>query len=367
MTPQERFLATYELKPVDRLIRQEFYIWGEAIERWKQEGLPEDWQERNLFGFDPSPVLGTSIDLGWCEAPFVPRHEVRVVEERGPYEVEQDSAGRLVLFPKGIRHGVMPQYLKHVVTGWEDWKADVEPRLNPKDATRWAALADHAKQLRESGALEEGVVQQGFIGGYMHLRCLLGPEDLLYAFHDMPDLIHEVMRNWSELMDTAIAKVQEALPLRILYMAEDIAYKTAMLISPKTFREFLMPHYQQLVSNARARTTEKVYFNVDTDGAADQTIDLYLECGMTGMTPFEVAAGQDVVAIGRRYPELVMLGGIDKRVLAQGKREIDRMLDTIIPTMKARGGYIPHCDHGVPCDVSFENYMHYRTRIMELG
>jgi uroporphyrinogen decarboxylase len=85
------------------------------------------------------------------------------------------------------------------------------------------------------------------------------------------------------------------------------------------------------------------------------------------MSPFEVASGCDVVEIGKQYPWLVMSGGVDKRVLAQGPTAIDAMVDRIFPAMQARGGYIPTCDHGVPEEVSFENYMHYRKRCLEFA
>ena len=68
-----------------------------------------------------------------------------------------------------------------------------------------------------------------------------------------------------------------------------------------------------------------------------------------------------------KYPELLIRGGIDKRILAGGKDAIDRELERVIPFMRERGGYIPTCDHGVPEEVSFENYMHYRKRMLELG
>ncbi len=51
-------------------------------------------------------------------------------------------------------------------------------------------------------------------------------------------------------------------------------------------------------------------------------------------------------------PFLAMFGGIDKRVLARSKADIDRFLEYVIPTMRERGGYIPTCDHGVPEEVS---------------
>ncbi len=88
---------------------------------------------------------------------------------------------------------------------------------------------------------------------------------------------------------------------------------------------------------------------------------------MDVLSPFEVASGQHVVEIGRRYPHLVMQGGIDKRELAKGPDAIDRMVDRILPAMRERGGYIPTCDHGVPEEVSLANYMHYRKRCIELG
>ena len=88
---------------------------------------------------------------------------------------------------------------------------------------------------------------------------------------------------------------------------------------------------------------------------------------MDVMSPFEVAAGCDVVETGKQYPDLAIFGGIDKRVLAKGKEAIDSHLEYILPFMRKRGGYIPTCDHGVPEEVSYENYLYYRKRCIELG
>jgi hypothetical protein len=46
---------------------------------------------------------------------------------------------------------------------------------------------------------------------------------------------------------------------------------------------------------------------------------------------------------------------------------IDEMVDRIFPAMQARGGYIPTCDHGVPEEVSCENYLHCRKRALEFA
>ena len=94
-------------------------------------------------------------------------------------------------------------------------------------------------------------------------------------------------------------------------------------------------------------------------------IDIYKSIGMDRMSPFEVASDCDVVEIGKKCPDLLIHGGFDKRILAAGKEAIDREIDRIMPVMKKRGGYYPTCDHGVPEEVSFEDYMHYRKRMQE--
>jgi uroporphyrinogen decarboxylase len=134
--------------------------------------------------------------------------------------------------------------------------------------------------------------------------------------------------------------------------------------------EFLFPYYQQLLANIKSRNIDKnriLHFAVDTDGFTDEVIPIYREIGMDFLYPVEVAAGGDVIDIGRQYPDLKLRGGFDKRILAKSKESIDKEVDRIMPVMKKRGGFIPDCDHLVPLDVSFENYLHYRKRIQEFG
>jgi len=366
MNAGERLRATYAFEPVDHLVRREFYIWDEAIQRWKAEGLPKDYQERNLFNFDAPAQTGPGLDLGWCEPPFLPAYEEKVVRDEGRTEIIQDRAGRWLRVFKGRRHGFMPEYVRHPVRSWKDWEEEVAPRLDPADTRRWEGLQERCRAAEERRRTQSVMVRQGIVGGYMYLRALMGPEDLLYAFCDKPDLVHAMMRRWAELMNAGLERIQQHVELDELAIGEDICYNHGLLISPDMVRRFLLPHYQDVVSAARRRQQRKLYFHVDTDGWAVPAVPLYLEAGMDVMSPWEVASGCDVVEIGRRWPDLVMAGGIDKRVLAAGKEAIDRHVEHIIPAMLERGGYIPTCDHGVPDDVSLENYLHYRRRVCEL-
>lgn len=339
-----------------------------SLDAWKKQGLPEGTDLKEEFGFDPSGKFGIG-GLGWCEAAFSPNFEEKWIRDEGDdTEVIQDHAGRHLLVFKGRRQGFMPEYLEHPVKDQKSWEEDVKWRLNPETHERYSQL-DQRLTLAENAAKKGKVISQGLIGGYMYLRSLMGPEELLYAVYDEPELLHDCMKTWLKLADAVIEYVQKRVSLDEIFFAEDICYNAGPLIGPDMMREFLMPYYQQLISNTKTRQLDPnrhLYVQVDTDGAAHTVIDVYQESiGMDVMSPFEVASGCDVVEIGRQYPDLIMSGGIDKRILSQSTEAIDRELERVMPVMKKRGGYVPTCDHGVPPEVSLENYRHYRKRMME--
>jgi len=356
----------YAITPGAPFLRREFGFF--SLERWREEGLPADANLDEVFGYDP-PGNYSLGQLGWCEAAFIPAFEVKVLEDRGEYELEQDFAGRQVLYFKGRRDGFMPEYVDHPVKDQRTWEENVRWRLNPAEPSRFADLKERMAEAKAQAA-RGMMISQNLIGGYMYLRSLMGPTELLYLFCENPALIHACMQAWLDLADTVIARHQEYVTLDEVYIAEDICYHGGALISPDMMREFLLPYYQTLLFRVKQRQIDKnrrLYIQIDTDGFADPVIPLYREIGLDVMSPFEVAAGCDVVRTGFEHPDLVVFGGIDKRVLAGTKEGIDRHVERILPLMRKRGGYIPTCDHGVPEEVSLENYLHYRKRCIELG
>lgn len=359
--------AAYNIVPGAPFLKLEFGYY--SLDAWKSQGMPADVPLAELFHLDP-PGDYSLGQLGWCEAAFAPAFEVKVLEERGDHEIEQDAAGRQVMYFKGRRSGFMPEYVGHPVTDWRSWEENVKWRLDPATEDRYASLPQRMEQARQA-ASQGLMIVQNLVGGYMYLRSLIGPADLLYMFYDQPDLIHDCMQTWLALAEVVITRHQQHVTLDEIYLAEDICYNHGCLISPDMMREFLLPYYQELITHTRQRQldpTRHLYVQVDTDGDCRPVIDIYREgIGMDSLSPFEVASGCDVVEIGRQYPELIMRGGIDKRVLAQGREAIDRHLEYILPTLRRRGGYIPCCDHGVPEEVPYEDYLYYRQRCVELG
>ena len=362
----------YNRLPGSRIYRKE---WGYySLERWIEEGnIPEGttntsvkdiFRKMGLFDYEARHRI---TDLGGIEAPFIPWFETKVLQDLGDHELVQDNAGRKVLYFKGRRDGFMPEYKDHPVKDFNSWEKLCKWRLNPKDENRFKRIEkekDEILKLQKEGI----VIAQIAVGGYMYLRSLIGPLELLYMFYDNPKLIHACMKAWFEVADASMEYKQKYYHIDEFMLLEDICYNRDSLISPDMIREFLFPYYKQLIENIKKRQphgNKHLYLQLDTDGYAPAVLDLYREIGMDICSPFEVAAGCDVVEIGKKYPWLTIEGGIDKRIIAKGKPFIDRHLEYIMPEMRKRGGYIPTCDHGVPMEVSFDDYVYFRERLSE--
>jgi len=75
--------------------------------------------------------------------------------------------------------------------------------------------------------------------------------------------------------------------------------------------------------------------------------------------PVEVAAHNDLVEYRRLHGrKMAYIGGVDKRAMAKGGSAIRRELARLEPVIFG-GGYIPGCDHGVPSDISWPDFLDY--------
>jgi len=218
MTPSARKLRdTYAITPEIPLLKREFGFY--SLEVWAEQGMPQDVSHPELFDLEP-PGSHSLGQLGWCEAGLCPVFETTVLEDRGEYELVQDFAGRSVLFFKGRRNGFMPEYVDHPVKDMRSFEEKIAWRMDPNSPERYADLDERMAAAKEAAG-QGLMVTQNLVGGYMYLRSLLGPEELLYAFYDMPGVVHTCMRAWLDLADAVIARHQEHVTLDEFYLAED--------------------------------------------------------------------------------------------------------------------------------------------------
>jgi uroporphyrinogen decarboxylase len=196
-----------------------------------------------------------------------------------------------------------------------------------------------------------------FPGPFWQLREWLGFENLCMLFHDDPGFIREMIFFWENFILLLLEKAFQYIKPDYFRICEDMAYKSFSMISPPMIREFLLPTWQRwgdLIYNADCPV-----YAIDSDGYIGELIPLWIEAGINACEPIEVAAGCNLVKFQQEFgAQMAYVGGVDKRAIAAGGKTIEKEIKRLEPVIDA-GGFIPGCDHGVPADVSWDNFVYY--------
>lgn len=382
MNARERYLALMSFEPVDRTMKWEFGYWAGALRRWTQEGLDIRGEVPDWLG-DGEVVLGEAacadpsdvnprrprdmavhdqchLDAGFRRLPvnilMYPEFPEEVLEDHGEWFLSRDKMGAIRREHKGRTS--VPRLVGWAVSSRDEWEQLKAERLRPSLEGR---LHPHWQELvREHTQRDYPLGVSGTLGFYGLPRYLLGDENVMTMFYDDPDLMHNMITYLADFWVSLFDQVFQQIRPDVVVMWEDMCFKTGPLISPALFREFLLPAYNKLTACCRAHGIQHII--LDTDGNCWQLIPLFLEGGVTGLYPFEVAAGMDVGEVRRAFPRLQMLGGVDKMAVKEGPAAIDRELERIKATLP-HGGYVPYIDHLVPMDISWPDFMDYRGKL----
>ena len=388
MNTRERFLATMAFQPADRPLLWEWDYWGETIRVWHEQGAPlaatresinpeaREGAEKTGAWNPFSPVLLPDLPLEPdARVPFLldtslrriplnafisPLFEYRILEQDGDVIIAQDERGHT---RRERRGGVsIASIVKPLVASWEDWERVKSERLQLSlDGRLPPNWPDLREELRDRDFVLAIGGHSALAGFYHPSRYLMGPEGLLFAFHDQPGLVKDIMNHLADLQMFLFDQVLSEIDVDMFFACEDLGYKAGPFISPAMFREFVLPCYTRLTGMLRDHGVRNII--VDSDGNNWALIPLFVEGGVTGMGPMEVAAGMDVVEVRKAFPRLQIMGGIDKRAIASDKETIDKELESKVPRVLATGGYIPTCDHGVPPNVPWAKFSYYRERL----
>lgn len=359
MNARERFLETLSFGQPDRgFYWGDLGWWPDTLDRFYEEGLPRDVHIWDYFGFDRKE----RVAINWG---MVPPFDKITLEETDEYEVYIDTDGvksRRFKAPKKGSVTAMPQWLEFPVKTREDFQ-EMKKRFNPDSPCRYPQWWEDYMRCLRGRDYPLGIQGGSFFGWG---RGLMGLENFVVAMYDDPALVHEMMEFQTDFRLAMLERAFKDIQVDYAVIWEDMAYKAGSLISPRHFREFLLPHYKRVTAFLRVHECNHIL--VDSDGNIEELIPLWLEGGVTCLYPMEVAAGMDVVALRKKYGrDLGIIGGIDKRELSKDKKAVEREVLSKVPWMLERGGYMPSIDHLIPSDVSFENYKYYVELVQSIA
>jgi hypothetical protein len=385
-TTRELYLKIMNFQHSSRTINWEFGYWGGTVDRWYQEGLPKkrgfpkdvyygqsihgpgaasgfkkgrilDYDIRDYFNFDEN------ITLFPFEYWIFPQFEKQIVNEDDKYVEYYDIDG---IKKRNFKDGSsMPCFLEYPVKNRNTWEKMKEERFNLKNIGKRYYQNAHEfinKSIDRTFplALMDSYPTAGFFGT---LRFLIGEKDLYLLYYDDPMFLKDILKHLCELWILIAEELTSKIEFDVACFWEDMAGKQGSMISPLMFKEFMTPSYKRLIDFLKSKKID--IFTVDTDGYVEELIPLFLEVGVNAMYPFEQQAGNDLIKIRKKYPNLRILGGFDKNTLSKGKENIDKEFEKI-PYLIKSGGYIPFADHLIPPNTSWENFKYYRNKLEEI-
>jgi uroporphyrinogen-III decarboxylase len=94
-----------------------------------------------------------------------------------------------------------------------------------------------------------------------------------------------------------------------IWICDDIAYNNGPLISPKSFENVFLPAYRRMVKIFKDAGARYVFFH--SDGDIRLLLDMLIDAGIDGINPVEPRANMKVAELRRKYPRLILAGGMD--------------------------------------------------------
>jgi len=357
-------------------MKTEFGFWAGTLKTWLKEGLLKTSDTTYINALDAKIVRASddiagsgeltdknimnyfNLDSYLVKFPFdiSPRLTKKVIEDNADYRIFLDSFG--LKKKEGKITAGIPMVIDY-------------PIKNRKDFYRYRELynVDFKKRLPENwDKLKNQLKNRNFpirLGGSPYgfsffPRHLMGDVVYMMSMYDDPEFLKEFNEFFLDIVMNYWSLILRDIEIDCVFILEDIAYRTGSFISKEMFREFLTPYYIKFIDFLKQFKVKNIL--VDCDGLIDELIPLWIEAGVTGIFPIE--AVNNVSEIREKYPRFQLMGGIDKKLLFRDgtKEKIDDELEKIKKLLD-KGGYVPHIDHAVSEDVTWNNFRYYREKL----
>ncbi len=367
MNHRERAMAVLRYQPYDRLPIVHFGFWNETLDKWCAEGhidaeTAKTWGDGNEadrlmteklgFDFNWSTTAGGNANL----FPGFTREVVKTMPDGSRHVL--NGEGMIILEKDGA--GSIPMEIGHLLEDREAWESLYKPKL------QWHPdRLDNVRlnELKADSAGREHPLGLHCGSLYGQIRNWLGVEGISYLHADDEDLYNELIDTVGAL---SLKVLEEVLAYGISFdyahFWEDICFKNGPLVQPAVFAKQVGPWYGKITSLLRSHGIDIV--SLDCDGMIDSLIPTWFENGVNTMFPIEVGTWDANIAPwrGKYGKELRGVGGMDKKVFAGTRADVDAEIERMKPLV-ALGGFIPCPDHRIPPDAVWDTVRYYTERM----
>ncbi len=240
---------------------------------------------------------------------------------------------------------------------------------DPRDPARFEGLQEKAKELYEKTdyALVGGLQLAIYYFAWVLRGIRQFTEDIILNV-PLADYIMDKLVDWNiEMLDGYLSEVGDYIEYQ--WFADDWGVQDGPFISPKMFRETMVPRFKKIISFVKSRTKAK--FCMHTCGATFWMMEDLIEMGVDIVHPLQANAkgNEDAERLKREYGDrLVFHGNTNNQgVFHRSKEEV--MADALyrIRYLAPGGGYIFSGGHNIQANMQPESIMALFNTAKEYG
>jgi uroporphyrinogen decarboxylase len=319
----------------------------------------------------------------------IKRHDIQIIDQlQGLAKVDEDVLQILDIDTRSIFPRLRKKELQEDDEKWffiDEWGVTW---VRKKDGGLYFELADHPFKNAEIKDIEnfdwpspddpfriEGLREEAYrlsketdyaLVGDIYSGCVMEliwfQTGLVRFLTDMvldPEFIKKIIERslkiQLKIIDNFLKEVGEY--LQVLVINGDLGTQQGPLLSPKLYREFLMPYEKSIVQFVKEKTKAKIFRH--TCGSIYKLIPDILQTGIDVLNPIQVSAeNMDPIQLKREFgSQLSFWGGVDsQKILSQGN--VDDVTEEVkkrINQLASGGGYILGSVHNIQPDVKPEN------------
>ncbi len=266
--------------------------------------------------------------------------------------LEVEAMGAQVEFPDDD----MPR-LRSYLLGRDKGGLSSLKRPDPAKSGRLPAYSEACKKV--SGTVKDSAIGGVLCGPWTLAVNLRGAENLIVDTATDPEFVHELMR-----FTVAIAKETGAAVAGAgVGLSFSEAPASCSLISPKIFKEFVLPYDREVVAHFREK---RIGLTLHICGFIDPILDQIVATGAAAVSMDQPSSLEKMLAAA--HGKTVTIGNVSTGVFVDGTRQdIENEIKRCLAVGKAREGYIlaTGCEISIRGDL--EKVKYFCQQAAELG
>ena len=348
LTPKQRVHAVLAREAVDRLPVDLWYTPEVGDSLRAACGVASDIEMYRALGLDK---------LVWVFMEYVTPDHLRAGAQVGADHSEQRTMWGVPL--RGVQAG-SAVYAEFAAAPLADF-----PTIPSLDDYPWWPDVERFDYVGAERRAREVTSEFAVIGPWVSLfeiYCQLrGLEQSLADLIERPEYVAAVLDRVEDIQTRMMRRFFEraADALDLVFISDDIAGQTSLLMSPDPWREHLEPRLRRWCHLVHSYGL-KVFYH--TDGAARLLLRDVLDCGVDVLNPIQhTCPGMDPMELKREFGDRVVFhGGVDNQhVLPFGRPDdVRRETQFLLSTLGGDGrGYIVCSCHNVQAGTPVENIL----------